>query len=243
MRRPKGVPRALHEGAAAGERFRRGGMGGVRAPHPPEHNLIQRPELLRDLSTFLGLRQAHITPALSENVQAVVILDDLQRKKPPSRILRSGSNGPGVAIGGNGLTRDATVGVWNQSADRTVRVTRIGWRSRVAAGVLEYWVWTTGVLSAIPVGLAFGPTTDRAGGATVPSAAGSGPAYVFGSVAPFTAQYLYATGSYNDEFRDLDKFEAWLPPGTALLLSCNSVGAADGFSDAYVWWEEVPVGS
>jgi hypothetical protein len=43
----------------------------------PEHNVIQRPELLRRLQRFLGLRQAHIAPALSEGVQPVVILGNV----------------------------------------------------------------------------------------------------------------------------------------------------------------------
>lgn len=40
----------------------------------PEVNIIQRPELLRRLQRFLGLRQAHIAPALNEGVQPVVVL-------------------------------------------------------------------------------------------------------------------------------------------------------------------------
>lgn len=48
-----------------------------RARPAPEHNIIQSPELLTRLSQRLGLRQAHITPALAEGVQAVVLLEDL----------------------------------------------------------------------------------------------------------------------------------------------------------------------
>lgn len=44
----------------------------------PTHNLIQNPELIRRLAEGLGVRQAHVTPALNEGVQAVVLLDDLR---------------------------------------------------------------------------------------------------------------------------------------------------------------------
>lgn len=43
-----------------------------------EHNLIQRPDLLRRLALGLGLRQPHITPALDEGVKAVVIMEDFR---------------------------------------------------------------------------------------------------------------------------------------------------------------------
>jgi len=63
-------------------RARRGPGTGTNGSLPrvrpaPEHNIIQRPELIRSLQQRLGLRQAHITPALQEGVQAVVILDSL----------------------------------------------------------------------------------------------------------------------------------------------------------------------
>jgi hypothetical protein len=43
----------------------------------PEHNIIQRPELLRRLQQRMGMRQMHVAPAMNEGVQPVVILDDL----------------------------------------------------------------------------------------------------------------------------------------------------------------------
>lgn len=47
---------------------------------PTEPNIIQRPELVRQLQRFLGLRQAHVAPALNEGVQPVVVLGDLSQK-------------------------------------------------------------------------------------------------------------------------------------------------------------------
>lgn len=67
----------------------------------PEFNIIQRPELLLELSKRLGLKQAHVTPTLNEGVQAVVVVEDLtiERKAEASfhRYLRIGSFGPVVA--------------------------------------------------------------------------------------------------------------------------------------------------
>ena len=50
----------------------------------PEHNLIQRPEIMLRLQQWLGVRQAHITPTLSEHLQAVVIVGDV-RESPDER--------------------------------------------------------------------------------------------------------------------------------------------------------------
>lgn len=55
----------------------RRGMGGVRAPHGPEHNLIQRPDLIARLAQRFGMRQAHITPTMEDSVQPVAIVEDL----------------------------------------------------------------------------------------------------------------------------------------------------------------------
>lgn len=48
----------------------------------PEFNLIQRPDLLTRVAQFFGLKQAHIVPTLSENVQLVAILADMRDEKP-----------------------------------------------------------------------------------------------------------------------------------------------------------------
>lgn len=44
----------------------------------PEYNLIQAPELLMKLAKRFGIRQAHTSPTLAENVQPVVIVDDIR---------------------------------------------------------------------------------------------------------------------------------------------------------------------
>lgn len=53
----------------------------------PEQNIIQRPELLLELSKRLGIRQAHVVSALNEGLQAVIILDDLTKKQSGERQL------------------------------------------------------------------------------------------------------------------------------------------------------------
>lgn len=94
---------------------RRGRQGLPRGPHPAEHNLIQRPELIRDLASRLGLRQAHVTPTLQEGVQAVVLIDDLTRT--PSALGRrasfmlDGQNGTAATASCVGLGNLPTSGV------------------------------------------------------------------------------------------------------------------------------------
>lgn len=62
--------------------FRNGprARGLPRARPAPEHNVIQRPELVRQLQRFLGLRQAHVAPALNDGVQPVIVVGDLGRE-------------------------------------------------------------------------------------------------------------------------------------------------------------------
>jgi hypothetical protein len=47
----------------------------------PEVNIVQNPDIIRRLATGLGVRQAHITPALNEGLQAVVVLEDLSERE------------------------------------------------------------------------------------------------------------------------------------------------------------------
>ena len=68
-----------------------------------EYNLIQHPELIRRLTTLLGLRQPHITPTLDENVGAVIVLADLQREPEflPRRFsANGGTDGDSATLGG-----------------------------------------------------------------------------------------------------------------------------------------------
>lgn len=52
----------------------------------PTHNLVQNPELIRRITNGLGLRQAHVTPAVNEGIQVVVIADDLRGGSVPSAL-------------------------------------------------------------------------------------------------------------------------------------------------------------
>lgn len=47
----------------------------------PEHNVIQAPELVRRLQQFLGMRQSHVAPTLSDGVQPVIILGDVSGRR------------------------------------------------------------------------------------------------------------------------------------------------------------------
>ena len=50
-----------------------------------EYNLIQRPELIQRLQRRLGMRQAHITPTLSETLQPTIDIDHLVDTKDARR--------------------------------------------------------------------------------------------------------------------------------------------------------------
>ena len=47
----------------------------------PEHNVVQRPDLLFRLQQFFGLRQAHITPTLEPAIVPVVVVGDLESRQ------------------------------------------------------------------------------------------------------------------------------------------------------------------
>lgn len=72
-----------------------------------EHNLIQKPDLLRGLQQATGVRQAHIVPSLADNVQPVIVIEDTRRfpgSKPyefagARHIAGDGAvNGPTIAL-------------------------------------------------------------------------------------------------------------------------------------------------
>lgn len=83
-----------------------------RWPHPPEHNLIQRPDLLRALANRMGMKQAHVTPALNEGVQAVVVIDSLPAPQADSARVAARGNVSGST--GDAATLMSCVGVWNR---------------------------------------------------------------------------------------------------------------------------------
>lgn len=51
----------------------------------PEHNLIQRPDLISRLQSFFGIRQAHVTPTLGTTISPVVLVADLTKEQLGTR--------------------------------------------------------------------------------------------------------------------------------------------------------------
>jgi len=47
-----------------------------------EENLVQNPEIVARIAQLLGMRQAHVTPALNEGMQAVLIVGDTRDLGP-----------------------------------------------------------------------------------------------------------------------------------------------------------------
>jgi hypothetical protein len=69
----------------------------------PEFNLIQRPDLILRLQQFTGLRQAHVTPALAETIQPVIIAGDIRDEKIPRPTTLQFWNSASAGAGGAGL--------------------------------------------------------------------------------------------------------------------------------------------
>jgi hypothetical protein len=66
----------------------------------PEHNLIQRPDLLLRVQQFFGLRQMHVSPTLNEGVHLVTIVADLTKETPSTTQERNPIYRSGAALGG-----------------------------------------------------------------------------------------------------------------------------------------------
>lgn len=119
--------RKLSEGSARGK-YGRAGMGNVRASHSPEFNLIQQPELVRLLAQVAGLRQSHITPALSDTVVPVIVVADASASQAREN-LKFASYAQGGIAGGGGALKPC-FGVWNPP-DSQINVRVIHWRAQI----------------------------------------------------------------------------------------------------------------
>lgn len=106
----------------------------------PEHNIIQRPELIRSLQQRLGIKQAHTVPVLAEAVQAVIIMDNLLEKAVTTSVPYLShvfsTNDPGVSpamvsffnLAGSGR-RCRIDHVWVSAVDTQQQVMNIGFQA------------------------------------------------------------------------------------------------------------------
>jgi hypothetical protein len=116
-----------------------------------DRNVIQSPELLRQLAQRLGLRECHVSPTLNEGVQAVVVLDDVSRtfgQLKGMNYLRT-VTATAWAIAGAAAASDSWAQLRNISTTQVIRVlglevrtldavpyrVRLGMRGTVATGV------------------------------------------------------------------------------------------------------------
>jgi hypothetical protein len=229
------LPRGLSQGEAAGERFNRGGMGGVRAPHPPEHNLIQRPDILRDIANFLGLRQPHITPSLAENIQAVLVLDDLSRRKSPSRNLYT--FGLVQTQFGDGVSKIPCFGIYNP-ADSATRVHITKARFQLRSGTSLFFGGSpvqTSLLTLPTFFTAVVPydrkTCTQQIGSRVPTA-------IYGSANLGSMAGANALGQGLNLAQFTIDLDVWTEPGQTYLIACSSFAITEGFGYGGMDWEE-----
>lgn len=76
----------------------------------PETNVIQAPELLNRLAQRMGIRQAHVSPTLTEGLSPVIIVEDLTQKHAaalPHYFIA------GSPPGGDGATLRSTIIFYN----------------------------------------------------------------------------------------------------------------------------------
>lgn len=242
----------------------RGGSGksGGRLPRSrpsPEPNIIQRPELLRRLSTRLGIRQAHVAPALNEGVQPVVILDDLSQD-PATTYKKAYWQWQGALLAVAGVSYAGCFLLNPRDSLVDCRVTRIT-VSHSGSSILG----TVGIRTALFMGLqtvggAFdegagtqGKKAQRITNAEITSGGISTPfvglpmvrgtTIAAGAVAPlpqYGAAFLPNAGGYPFDW-DWENQRLIVQPGQFLLLISEEIGD-DGVEFFTTWfWEEDPL--
>jgi len=228
------------------------GAAGGRLPRQrpaPEHNIIQKPELIRALQQRLGIRQAHVAPALNDGVQAVVVMDDLGRQRLE---IGGESYAAGDSVVGDGI--QFTTAIFNNALGTGVRarIISIVLQSRASSGniiTLTLGSGTAGTLSLSPVSSAFsdGSSEDSTGTPADPNtpkksqpkcrlflgrtASGLGVFLVPDLVVDLTD----VTGTTIYEYRPKNRF---IYPGQRFGIQANSSLALFGFFHVRVEWAE-----
>lgn len=199
-----------------------------------EHNLIQAPELLSRLTQRLGLKQAHVAPALTEGVQAVILLDDLTRNQDANyHVCAVGTKGTG-----NGVTARAVNELMNPLGSGVIAsVTRIVVSQITSSGVgVEHTLQTRGpsitaFLGGFTAALArtyvatdrYAPRCKAAGGNEGTAFVGPGPVLAYWCMSDYT-QYVIDLKDPIDVL-----------PGWCINTHCNDVNA--NILAHFVWQE------
>jgi hypothetical protein len=229
------IRRRVEDSGVNAEKYQRGGMGGVRAPHPPEHNLIQRPDLLRDVANFFGLRQPHITPALAENVQAVLVLDDLSRRKVPSRKLWT--FGLNTTQLGDGVSRIPCFGIWNPDTSATrVHITKARFQLRTATSIFFGGTPSATSILTLPGNFTAVVQFDRKTCQSV--SASRVPTAIYGSFPLGSMSGAGTLGQGVNLAQITTDLDVWTEPGQTFLIACSSFAITEGFGYGGMEWEE-----
>lgn len=203
-----------------------------RQPHPPEHNIIQRPQLMKRVADFLGMRQAHILPTLNEGVTACLIIGDTSDER--SKLIRSYA-AAGEASGGDGLTKTSCLVLLNPASSGVVvkNVHAHYCFDPVSAGSIV--VVGVGTFTSLPAGVA--PINkqfqalDTNADALQPSAtAGGGQAVPLFNLAWYEH---YANPIVHFPLPDIHLVE-----GKAVVVQCTSPLAAEKLIGGFRWTEE-----
>lgn len=203
-----------------------------------EYNLIQRPDLILRLQQMLGIRQAHITPSLSETVQAVVIMGDARETGSEREIVRPawGSISEGPFVGN--FPRVSIHCPPTSGSIVTVRKIRVG---NPLASVPDERTFNMRVF-----GPAFGGFASLGVAAQFRNSRvifpGSGqialPVAVLSSdLNPAGIAATYSAVSPSTEQIEIDVVVI-LTPGSGLAISTNVGGAAASIEASFIWEEQ-----
>ena len=196
-----------------------------------EHNLIQAPELLRRLASRLGMRQMHISPALTEGITPVIIVDDISEPGSGPAITRRTLLGQVTSVG-NGSTTYGACFLWNPAGGtRVCRVRRI--TVGVTASVVGSFRLVLYPIASAPsgnAGVSYWQDMRLAGTAAgrvmeMPLSAGQ--------LGTFHGAYNWSGAGQ----MIVEPANMVLPPGTAVCMA-NVTGFSNGLSVVFEWDEE-----
>jgi len=227
----------------------------------PEYNVVQNPTITRGLQTMLGMRQAHVIPALTEGLNAELVVGDI-RQDPRTRYPLSFASL--FEVIGDGVNPPRQEFVNPPDHNRIVQLRRFhAFSHESAVAVVTRLYYTQSVTNYIPTtalkagtrtmfgynnGLApqfFPPTqsypdiTDRSTKAGWLAVQASGITGGYFWNAPWFGTTLPST--YSDILENFDDVR-----GPRIVLYPGS-GVAFGFLDsqahAYfnMWWDEYPL--
>jgi len=207
----------------------------------PEHNLIQSPEIIQRVRRALGLKQAHILPAMREGLQPVIIVEDLSQRHTGREATRHGFAGVGMQAPGVSVLK-FSIGSSATTVNRRIYRVRgfvVSCDQTARSGTVCGHRITTPAPTAFDVVAAkqyYAPDIAEANNVTHPTGMLAGVAAV--AATPQTAQYCWQPSQLWYPVP-----EARLFPDMAFEVIVNDTIAGASWFISWDWIEEPLVGS